>query len=145
MAACADFASKAAHAGSGAPCFTVSVRMGISRGSGVSGCMAGSFLGRLPKLMRLERHVAVAVRLEALAAEASALLIGVDDFGDTRVALPVLGQPSGQVYQQVGRRRAHGQRGEVYLGGGIGRLLVHADLVRNERAFVECPEQIIER
>src|SRR5580698_2519092 len=132
MAACADFASKELHAGSGTPSFTVSVRMGISRGSGVSGYMAGSFLGRGPELMRLERHVAVAVRLEALAAEAAALLVGVDDFGDTRVALPVLGQTIGQVHQQVGRRRRGGQRGEVHFRGRIGRLLVHADLMRNE-------------
>src|SRR5579863_3673118 len=103
MAACAALASN--EEGAGASSFTVSVRMGISRGSWVPGCMAGSFLGRSAELMRLERYVAVAVRLEALAAEAAALLVGVDDFGDTRVAVPVLGQPVGQVHQQVGRRR----------------------------------------
>src|SRR5579863_1915549 len=103
MAACTALASK--EEGAAASSFTVSVRMGISRGSWVPCCMAGSFLGRGPELMGLERHVAIAVRLEALAAESAALLVGVDYFGDTRVAIPVLGEPIGQVHQQVGRRR----------------------------------------
>jgi len=91
------------------------------------------------QLMGFQGHFEVAVRLEPFAAETAAFLVGVDDFGNAREAFPPFRQPIRQVHQQVGRGRRRRQRREVHLGGRIRRLLVHAELVRNEGTIIEGP------
>src|ERR1700722_15709361 len=103
---------------------TASVRMGISRGSCGSGCIGESNVRCLVQLMCLQRYFEVAVRLEAFTAEAAPFLVGINDLGNTGVALPLGGQAGGEVHQQIGHGCVRRFQGDMYLGCRIRRMLI---------------------
>src|SRR5271167_4645439 len=98
----------------------------------------------LVNLMRLQGELEIAVRLEAFAAQAPALFISVDDFGDARVLRQLRGQRLRQIHQQVGRRCRGGFQHEVNRRREIHGLCIETNFVRYEGSVIEGPQQLVQ-
>src|SRR5271168_1178770 len=94
--------------------------------------------------MRLQGDFKLAVGLEAFAAEAPAVLIRVDDFGDARELRQLRGQRLRQIHQQVRRGRRGGFQDEMNRRRGIDGPCFETYLVRYEGSLVEGPQQLIQ-
>src|SRR5271163_1275042 len=116
------------------------MRGSISAGEKALSINAGS----LVYLMRFQGELELAVGLEALAAQAPALVIRVDYFGDACVLRQLRGQAIREIHQQLRRWRCRGLEHEVNRRREIYGLLIEADLVRYERPFIERQEQLIQ-
>ena len=76
--------------------------------------------------MRLQRQLEVAIRLEALAAEAPALLVGVDDFGDARDSAAIAAAAGRARLTSRSAAGSRGLHGEVHR-----RRRIHATARRD--------------
>ena len=87
----------------------------------------------------------VAVGFEALPAEASALLVRVDNFRDACISLRLRRQTKRQIEQQVRRRQRCGFHGKMNRRRGVDGICIEANLMRYEGALVEGPQQLVQR
>src|SRR5450432_888101 len=94
-------------------------------------------------LVRLQDQLEVAIRFEALASQLPMLLVGVDDFSDSGIALKLRWQTTRQIDQQV--CRYSGFQAQMDCRRRIHRLFIKTHLVGDEGTLVKSPEQFIQR